>query len=185
MNPEKNPWTIKGTKVKYNNPWIRVREDQVLDPSGKDTIYGVVEFKSRAVAIIPLDEKNNTWLVGQYRYAIESYEWEIPEGGSPMDENPLETAKRELIEEVGLKAASWQLLLEMQLSNSTTNELSLTYIARDLEYVGSNPDDCEELQIKKVPFQKVYEMTLNGEIKDSLSVASILKAKILLDEGKI
>ena len=184
-NEAVNPWMQLSRETKYENPWIRVVEDKVKNPAGNDGIYGVVQFKTHAIAIIPLDENNNTWIVGQYRYPQDSYEWEIVEGGCPVGTSPLDTAKRELIEEVGLYADSFEMILEMQLSNSTTDELSYTYIARGLKYVGEEPEEDEQLAIRKLPFEEVYQMVMRGEIRDSLSVASVLKAKALLDAGKI
>ncbi len=182
MNEAPNPWKKLSTEVKYENPWIRVREDKVLNPAGKDGIYGVVHFKTHAVAIIPLDELNNTWIVGQVRYPFSSYEWEVIEGGCPEGTEPVDTARRELIEEAGLQAEEFELILEMQLSNSTTDEVSYTYIARGLTEVGANPEEDEELCIKKLPFEEVYQMVLRGEIRDGLSVGSILKAYAVLNK---
>jgi 8-oxo-dGTP pyrophosphatase MutT (NUDIX family) len=180
-NEGHNPWTKISSEVKYENPWIKIVEDKVKNPAGNDGIYGVVHFKTHAIAVIPLDENNNTWIVGQYRYPLDSYEWEIVEGGCPEGTSPLETAHRELHEEVGLKAETMEMILEMQLSNSTTDEVSYTYIARGLSYVGETPEEEEELAIRKLPFTELYEMVLRGEIRDSLSVASVLRAKIWLD----
>lgn len=185
MNETENPWQKIASDVKYDNPWITIIEDKVKNPAGNDGIYGVVHFKTNAVAIIPLDENNNTWLVGQYRYPLNSYEWEVPEGGCPLGTLPADTAKRELIEEVGLQADHVELILEMQLSNSTTDEISYTYVARGLKFVGEHPEEEEQLTIKKLHFNEVYEMVLRGEIRDALSVASILKAKVLMDQGKL
>ena len=184
-NEAESPWTKLSGEVKYENPWIKVTEDKVKNPVGKDGIYGVVHFKTHAIAIIPLDQNNNTWIVGQYRYPLDSYEWEVVEGGCPEGTSPIETAKRELIEEVGLKAEHFEMILEMQLSNSTTDELSYTYIARGLSYVGEEPKEDEQLAIRKLPFEEVYQMVLRGEIRDGLSVASIFKAKLLLDQEEI
>lgn len=184
-NIAENPWTKLSGEVKYENNWIRIEEDQVLNPVGNRGIYGVVHFKTYAVAIIPLDEENSTWIVGQYRYPLQSYEWEVVEGGCPENTSPLETAHRELMEEVGLKAEHMTLILEMQLSNSTTDEVSYTYVARGLTYVGAQPEEDEKLSIKKITFEELYQMTLRGEIRDGLSVASILKLKVLLEKGQI
>ena len=185
MNEAENPWKKISSETKYENPWIKIVEDKVKNPAGNNGIYGVVHFKTNAIAIIPLDENNNTWIVGQYRYPLNSYEWEVVEGGCPEGTSPEATAKRELIEEVGLKAEKLEMILEMQLSNSTSDEISYTYIARQLTYVGEHPEEDEQLAIKKLPFQEVYEMVMSGEIRDGLSVASILKTKMLLDAGKI
>lgn len=178
-----NPWKKLSTEVKYENKWIKIMEDQVTNPAGKPGIYGVVHFKTYAIAIIPLDEENNTWIVGQYRYPLDSYEWEVVEGGCPEGTLPVETAHRELMEEVGLRAESMELILEMQLSNSTTDEVSYTYIARGLTQETARPEEDEQLVIRKVPFEELYQMVLRGEIRDSLSVASILRAAVLLKGG--
>jgi len=180
-NEAHNPWTKISGEVKYDNPWIKITEDRVKNPAGKDGIYGVVHYKNYAIAVIPLDEEYNTWIVGQYRYPMDSYEWEIVEGGCPEGTSPLATAHRELHEEVGLEAKHMELILEMQLSNSCTDEVTYSYIASGLNYVGEAPEEDEALAIRKIPFSEVYEMVLRGEIRDALSVASILRAKIWID----
>lgn len=185
MSEKKNPWTTLSNQVIYNNPWIKIVENKVLNPSGNDGIYGVVHFKRIAVAIIPLDKDLNTWIVGQYRYPTNTYEWEVPEGGCEINEQPLETAKRELVEEVGVKAEEFTLIQEMQLSNSTTDEVSCTYIAQDLTQVDAQPDEDEQIEIKKLPFEELYQMAINGEIKDALSIAGIFKTKYMLDNKLI
>ncbi len=185
MEDQSNPWKTLSTEVKYENPWIRVTESQVLNPAGNPGIYGVVHFKNRAIAIVPLDENNNTWIVGQYRYTLNSYEWEVPEGGCPEGEDPLTGAKRELEEEVGLHAKDWKMVLETQLSNSVSDEISYTYVARGLSDVGASPEETEQLHVRKLPFDEVVAMVFRGEIKDGLSVASILKVKMLMITGEI
>lgn len=183
MNPGPNNWKKLSGRIAYDNPWVQIDEHMVKTPAGTDGIYGIVHFKTNAIAIIPLDEEVNTWIVGQWRYPLGSFEWEVPEGGCPLGTLPEATALRELKEETGLEAGSLQLILEMQLSNSTTNEVSYTYIARDLKMTEAEPEETEDLHIRKLPFQELYEMTMRGEIRDGLSVASILKAKLLLDAG--
>lgn len=170
-----NPWKTLSTREAYSNPWIRVREDQVINPSGGPGIYGVVEFQNRAVGVIPVDEDGNTWLVGQYRYCHHSYEWEIPEGGCPEDEELLDCAKRELLEETGIVARDYQLILEgIQLSNSTTNEIANIYIARGLSFTDAQPEPTESLQVRKVPISEAIEMARNGTIRDGMSVMGLL-----------
>lgn len=178
-----NPWKTLASKIVYDNPWIKVVENDVINPAGKPGKYTVVHFKNTAVAILPLDENHNTFLVGQYRYSLNSYEWELPEGGSPEGEDPLETANRELKEETGLIARSMQPILHMQLSNSVSDEVSVSYVARDLIQAESEPEESERLEVMKVSFNKAVEMVMNGEIRDALSVATILKAKILIEQG--
>lgn len=157
----------------------------MINPSGNPGIYGKVHFKNRAIGVIPLDAEMNTYLVGQYRFVLNAYSWEMPEGGGPLDEEPLEAAKRELLEETGLKAGEWTELLRMHLSNSVSDELSIVYLARVLEQFEPEPEDTEQLITQKVPFGEVYQMVCDGEITDSMTVAAILKVKLLLLEGRI
>ncbi len=133
---------------------------------------------------MPLDEDYNTYLVGQYRFTINQYTWEIPEGGC-LNELPLDAAKRELLEETGLKANNWQQILEMHLSNSVTDEHCFVFIAKELTHHKSMPESTEQLIVKKISFDEVYEMVIQNEITDSISVAAILKAKTLITEGEV
>ncbi len=182
---EHNPWKTLSTEVKYDNPWISLSESKVLNPAGNPGIYGVVHFKNRAMAILPLDEDYNTWIVGQFRYTLNSYEWEVVEGGCPLNEDILEGAKRELIEETGLNASLWELILESQLSNSVSDEIGYSYVAKGLKLTKSEPEETEQLQVRKLPFEELYKMAMRGEIKDGLSLATIFKAKLLILEGKL
>lgn len=180
-----NPWKITGQKNVYDNPWISVTEYDVINPSGGKGIYGKVHFKNLAIGIIPLDKSLNTWLVGQYRFSLSQYSWEIPEGGGLLDLDPLDSAKRELLEETGLLANQWELLLKMHLSNSVTDELAIIYLARDLEQHIPEPEETEQLTIKKIPFDEAYQMVEVGIITDSITVAAILKIKLLILNGQI
>jgi 8-oxo-dGTP pyrophosphatase MutT (NUDIX family) len=182
---ENNPWIIKGEKQVYENPWITLTEYDVLNPAGNKGIYGKVHFKNTAVGIMVLDENLDTWLVGQYRFALNAYSWEIPEGGCPVGEDPLEGAKRELLEETGLVADYWQSLFQMHLSNSVSDEFATIYLARDLTQQAAEPEETEQLLLKKVAFSEAYRMVEEGEITDSISVATIIKIKLLLAEGKL
>ncbi|MGY4383605.1 ADP-ribose pyrophosphatase [Pedobacter sp. UYP24] len=182
---EHNPWTTLRSESIYDNNWINVTEHQVINPSGGDGIYGVVHFKNLAIGILPLDEQNNTWLVGQYRYPLQAYSWEIPEGGGLLDVDPLTSAQRELMEETGLIATEWTEIQRMHLSNSVSDELSIIYVARGLSQGLAAPEETEQLSIRKLPFEEAYQMVLSGIITDSMSVAAILKAKILILEGLI
>lgn len=183
---DKNPWQTLDSEQKYDNPWITVTEHKVINPSGGSGIYGVVHFKNIAVGVVPLDENNHTWLVGQYRYALNEYSWEIPEGGSPIgQENVLQTAKRELQEETGLKATEWTQILKMHTSNSVTDEYGFAFIARGISQGEATPEDTEELSIRKVSLDEAVEMCHNGAITDSLSIIALYKTKMLLDAGKL
>jgi len=185
MNEEYNPWTVLDQKKIYENPWIELTEFQVINPTGGKGIYGKVHFKHKAVGVIPLDENWNTWLVGQYRFTLSQYSWEIPEGGGEMDEDTLEEAKRELLEETGLTAKNWTKLMTMHLSNSVTDEWAVIYLAQELEQQQSQPDETEELSVKKLPFDEVVQMVEEGLITDAMAVAAIQKIQILLYQGKL
>ena len=185
IDEEKNPWKILNEKKMYSNPWIDVTEFDVLNPSGGKGIYGVVHFHNTAIGILPLDENNNTWLVGQYRFPLSQYSWEIPEGGGKKNIPFLESAKRELLEETGIEANQWTPIIETHLSNSAMDEFGIIYIARDLTFKNSEPEETEQLQVKKLPFSEVYEMVMNGKITDALTQLAVMKTKLLISEGKI
>jgi 8-oxo-dGTP pyrophosphatase MutT (NUDIX family) len=155
----------------------------VIDPSGAPGIYGVIHFKNLAVGVIPLDEDLNTWIVGQYRYPIQAYSWEIPEGGGRRDLPPVESAKRELREEVGIVAGTWTEVLRMDLSNSASDEEAVIFVAQDLSFHEPEPDHNEELAMRKVPFRELFDRVMSGELRDSLTVAAVLKVQRLLDDG--
>jgi 8-oxo-dGTP pyrophosphatase MutT (NUDIX family) len=182
---EKNTWTTLKSEVRYETPWIKVTQYEVLNPASKPGIYGVVSFKNLAIGIIPIDENKNTWLVGQWRYPLKQYSWEIPEGGGPLDVDPLLSAQRELREETGLTAKKYTEICRMHLSNSVSDELAIIFVAQGLVHGDSEPEDTEDLQLKKIPFAQAYKMVMDGEITDSLSVAGIMKTKILMDEGNL
>jgi ADP-ribose pyrophosphatase len=180
MKPEyKNPWTKLHSKEIYHNAWIKVIHHDVLNPAGNNGVYGVVEFQNYAIGILPIDDEGNIWLVGQYRFATDSYSWEIPEGGCPLGTDPLTSAQRELLEETGLKAENWQLIQKMHLSNSVSDEQAFIYIATGLSQHESEPEETEQLIVKKMPFGEAYKMVEEGVITDSITVSAILKAKIM------
>jgi len=180
-----NPWTILSERAVYDNKWIGVTEYDVINPNGGKGIYGVVHFKSLAIGVVPLDEELNTWLVGQYRFPLKQYSWEIPEGGGDPAVPPVASAQRELLEETGLVAKEWTPIMEMHLSNSVSDEKAILFLARQLEQREPEPEETEQLVVRKLPFEEACRMVMNGEITDSMSVAAILKVKILLNEAII
>lgn len=185
MTEDINPWKTLSAEEKYDNPWINVTEYQVINPSGGRGIYGKIHYKNHALGIIPMDDDLNIWLVGQYRYVLNQYSWEIPEGGGPFDVDPLDSAKRELLEETGFTATNWDLIQTMHLSNSVGDEFARIYLARGLKAGHAEPEETEDLKLKKVSFNEAYDMVLDGRITDSMAVAGILKLKIMQLENRL
>ncbi|MEM9895028.1 MAG: NUDIX hydrolase [Bacteroidota bacterium] len=180
MPDEKNPWISHSEKKIYSNPWIALTEHHVTNPGGGKSLYGKVHFKNYAIGIIALDEDQNTWLVGQHRFPLDAYSWEIPMGGGPLSESPIASAKRELREETGITAKHWMELGKIHLSNSVTDEVGIAFLAEGLEYGEPEFEETEDLAIKKIPFQEAISMCDKNQITDSLSVAAIYKlARVL------
>lgn len=169
-----NPWTTIGSRPIYENAWIAVREDQVLRPDGKPGIYGVVHFKHTAVGVLPVEDDGGVWLVGQYRYPLGCYSWEVPEGGGYEGESPEETARRELREETGMEAGRLELIAVSHLSNSVSDEISYIYRASALQAGPSRPDGNERIEVRLVPWREAWSMLESGEITDSMSVIALL-----------
>ena len=180
-----NPWQTLSSEVKYHNPWISVREDQVLNPGGGRGIYGVVTMKNKALGIVPVDAAGNTWLVGQYRYPLKEYSWEIPMGGGLVELDILESAQRELKEETGLLAARWTRIARLHTSNSVTDEEGFVFLAEDLTQGDVEPEETEDLRLWKLPLTEAIRLVMNDRITDGVSVAGLLKAeKVLAERGK-
>ncbi|MEM9672622.1 MAG: NUDIX hydrolase [Bacteroidota bacterium] len=171
----KNPWQTLHRKQVYDNPWIEVYEDQVINPRGGKGIYGTVSFKNLAIGVIPIDEEMHTWLVGQYRYTLDEYSWEIPMGGGSKANSPLESAKRELKEETGLSAQRWENIMRIHTSNSVTDEEGFIFLAQDLTPGETEFDDTEDLQIKRLPLKEAIRYVMDGRITDAISMAGLFK----------
>lgn len=167
-----NPWETVSTRVVYDNPWIRVREDEVVRPDGLPGIYGVVHFKNLAVGVLAVEE-GMLYLVGQHRYPLGRYSWEIPEGGCPEGEDPLSAAQRELEEETGLRARRWTRMGEAHLSNSVSDELAVWFLAEGLEQGERNPEGTERLEVRRVSLKEARALIESGEMTDALSVLAI------------
>lgn len=160
-----------------------MREDRVIRPDGKEGIYGVVETRI-ATGVVALDEHNNIFLVGQFRYATNEYSWEIIEGGNDEGESALDAAKRELREEAGLLAQDWsQLGGEVHLTNCHSSEVGVLYIARGLTITKSEPEGTELLEVKKIPFAECLRMVEAGEIKDAMSIIGVIRAAQVLNNN--
>lgn len=175
-NSISNPWTTLSGEEKYDNRWINVTEYQVINPGGGKGIYGKIHFKNTAIGVIPIDSEGNTWLVGQYRYPLNEYSWEIPEGGGPLHLDPLDSAKRELKEETGMTAGKWTLLTKLHTSNSVTDETGMVFLAEDLTEGESELEETEaDMKVKKLPLREAIDMVMRGEITDSMSMIGLLK----------
>ncbi|MBZ4191534.1 NUDIX domain-containing protein [Niabella beijingensis] len=183
MTTTVNPWKILGKQEVYDNPWINVTAYDVINPRGGKGIYGKVHFKNIAIGVLVLDEQLNTYLIGQYRFAIDVYTWEIPEGGCPEGTDPLESARRELLEEAGLEALHWKELLRMHLSNSVSDELAIVYLATGLIQKSPQPEETEQLTIRKLPLETAFAMVEDGLITDAISVAAFQKAALMQHKG--
>ena len=175
MEQEKNPWKTISGKLVYDNPWINLTQYEVITPAGTPGIYGKVHFKNIAIGVIVIDENGDTYLVGQYRFPLNEYSWEIPEGGCPEGTDYLTAAKRELKEETGFEAKNWTEILRMHVSNSVSDEYAVVYVAQDLIAGEAEPEDTEKLAVQKMPFSQALKWVMDGKITDSITVAAILK----------
>ncbi len=180
-----NPWKILSTKEHYDNPWVNVVEHQVTNPAGNPGIYSVVHVKNLAICVLHMDEAYNTWVVGQYRFPVEEYSWEIPEGGGPLDTDPLASAKRELLEECGIAAQQWMQIASCHLSNSGTDEKAIIYIAKGLSFQASSPEETEILEVRKIPFETLFQMVMNNEVMDAPTIIAVLKTRQLITSGLV
>ncbi|MDJ0654751.1 MAG: NUDIX hydrolase [Xanthomonadales bacterium] len=183
--PEPNPWVRRQSTQIYGNPWISVREDQVVRPDGSPGIYGVVEPAGIALGVVPVDEEGFTWLVGQFRYPLDHYSWEIPEGGGDPEMDPAAEAARELREETGLQADHWEPVMTLHTSNCFTSEKALIFLATGLQPGSARPDGDERLQLCRLPLSAARDLVLEGMITDAMSAAGLLRVSLLLERRGI
>jgi 8-oxo-dGTP pyrophosphatase MutT (NUDIX family) len=167
------PWTRRSRRTAYENAWITIWHDEVTRPDGNPGVYGVVHFANLAAGVLAIDDDDRVLLVGQHRYALDAYSWEIPEGGVPAGETALEGARRELVEETGVVAADWRELARVHLSNSVSDELAVLFLATGLTHGPATPDGTEDLAIRWLPFDEVLAMTLDGRLTDAMTVVAV------------
>jgi 8-oxo-dGTP pyrophosphatase MutT (NUDIX family) len=173
------PWTRHGRRTAYENAWITIWHDDVTRPDGAPGVYGVVHFANRAAGVLVLDDADRVLLVGQHRYALDAYSWEIPEGGVPDGESAEDGARRELLEETGVEAVDWRELARIHLSNSVSDELAILFLATGLSQGDATPDGTEQLVVRWLPFEEVLAMTLDGRITDAMTVVAVERLALL------
>ena len=179
-----NPWKTKSSRIAYENAWIRVREDHVLRPDGGPGIYGVIEIRP-SVGVVAMDEQDRVVLVGQWRYALNRYSWEIPRGGShPGETDILEAAKRELAEEAGLHAANWEVLGPVDVCSGVANHMQTLLLATGLTKTAMRHDPEEDITVEWHPFEEVLRMVMDGRITEVCSIAAVLRVAFLRDAKK-
>jgi 8-oxo-dGTP pyrophosphatase MutT (NUDIX family) len=186
MAPDGARWERRSERLVYENPWIKLTEHRAEAPTGAPALYGVVNFKNLALAVLPIHDDGTVTVVGQHRFVSGRYSWELPEGGGDRDADPLDGAKRELAEETGLAAADWREVLRVELSNSITDEIGIGFIATGLSpTAGHELDPTEVIQIARRPFRELLDLALAGEMPDMLTVAMLLRAYHMAREGEL
>lgn len=185
MSPKGPPWQRLAKRPIYENPWITVDEFDAVAPTGAKALYGLVGMKNLALGILPLHSDGTVTLVGQHRFPLGAYSWEIPEGGGAKDIDPLISAQRELREEAGLEAREWHSVLDFDLSNSVTDERGLGFLALDLSPVPFEPDDTEVFAMARIPFKEALMVALAGHMRDLITLAMLLRAHHMAVNGEI
>jgi ADP-ribose pyrophosphatase len=180
-----NPWIVKGVTHAFENDWFRIDEHDVTRPDGEKGYYGVIRIRRLAVGVLPIDDDGRVHLVGQWRFPLARYSWEMPEGGAEPGEDARTCAERELAEETGLRATSWTQVLEMDLSNSLTDERAVMFIATGLRAGEAAPDETEVLQTRSAHFLDVLARVTDGRIRDAMTVATILRAHHMAVTGQL
>lgn len=185
LKPHGKPWGVSSSQVVYDNPWITLTEYQAIAPTGRPALYGKISMKNQAIGVLPLHQDGTVTLVGQNRFALGNYSWELPEGGAPHGEDPLDGAKRELAEEVGLEAAEWRQILRMELSNSVTDEVAIGFLAMNLTPTDTAPDETEDLAVARVPFREALDAAVAGDMPDAITVALLLRTHHMAVRGEL
>jgi 8-oxo-dGTP pyrophosphatase MutT (NUDIX family) len=172
------PWTRRSREVAYDNPWITIWHDEVARPDGSPGIYGVVHFANLAVGAVVLDDEDRVLLVGQHRYTLDAYSWELPEGGVPDGEPAVDGARREVREETGVEADGWREIVRFHLSNSISDEAGVLFAARARTHGAPSPEPSEELEIRWLPFDEALAMTTDGRITDAMTIMGLQRVAL-------
>lgn len=179
------PWRSAGESLIFENPWLRLTRHPATAPTGLACDYVVMRPRNLSVGVLPIHADGTVTLVGQQRFALMNWSWEMPEGGAPFDEDPIEGARRELAEEAGLRAAHWREALRAEMTNSITDERALAWIAWDLSPAPSEPDPTEVIRVARVPFGDLLREIGRGSIRDMFTVATTLRAYHMAREGEL
>lgn len=180
-----NPWIVKGVTHAFENDWFRIDEYDVTRPDGEKGYYGVIRVRRLAVGVLPIEADGRVHLVGQWRFPLGRYSWEMPEGGAEPGEDAQDCAERELAEETGLRAGAWLRVLEMDLSNSLTDEQAVIFIATNLTPGPAEPEATEVLKHRKAHFLDVLARVSDGRIRDAMTVAAVLRAHHMAVTGQL
>lgn len=183
--PPNDPWTWETGHLIYENPWISLIHRTGRRPDGAPGIYGIVRFHNRAIAVVPLFADGRMVLVGQFRVPLNRWSWEVPEGGGPLEEPPLDAARRELAEETGLHAREWREILCSDISNSVTDETGVIFLATGLQQGRAEPEGSEQLSLRCVHFRTALAMVDTGVIRDALSQLALLRVWRMAVQGEL
>ena len=184
MGDSDTPWVREASRVVYRNPWVTLREDQVIRPDGVRGTYAVLELRHRSIAVVPVTDDGDTLLVGQHRYPRRQFSWEVPQGGGALDVPALEAARRELREETGITAARWTHLGDTFLANSTTDGVGSVFLAEDLTFGAPEPEAAERITVRRLPLALAVEQAMRGEILEILSIVALARADHYLRTGR-
>jgi len=179
------PWRDAGSTTLFENPWMRLTRHDATAPTGHKADYVVMRPQNMSVGVLPLHADGTVTLVGQQRFALMNWSWEMPEGGAPFSEDPLEGARRELAEEAGLAAAQWRLAYRAEMTNSITDERAMAWLAWDFTEVPIAPDETEIIRVARVPFGDLLREIGRGSIRDMFTLATALRAYHMAREGEL
>lgn len=183
-----NPWATKSSQVLHDNPWLRLDSHEVIGPDGKDYTYYVTHFHNRACGVVPYEVRDGVpgvWLVGQTRYALDCYSWELPEGGVPRGEDIAVAARRELKEEAGIEAKTLIWLFDLHTSNSLTDEWGQVFLATGLTHGDAELEGTEDITALFVPLDDALRAIAEGRITDAITIAGLYRTELMRLSGDL